>query len=123
MADTQPIRVSILNKGAALTAGDRDQSYGDPMVNLGLAGEIKTLCRRVQARPMHPAEIEAIDQVITKVARVYTGPQVKEDNYIDGATYFAIAGEAAIINLEARKVEDFRQSMESRASNINSNIE
>lgn len=116
MADTIPMRVSILNKGAELTSGDRDKSYGDPLVNLGLAGEIKTLCRRVQARAMHPAEIEAIDQVITKVARVYTGSMVKEDNYIDGATYFAIAGEAAMVNLEALRLEEFRTNMESRGT-------
>jgi hypothetical protein len=99
MAD--PLRVSILNEGAKLTSGDRDKSYGDPLVNLGLAGQIKDLCRRAQARSMHPAEVEALDQVITKIARCYTGPVVKQDNYVDGATYFAIAGEAATRHLEA----------------------
>lgn len=96
MADTlAPIRVQILQKGAELTGGDRDVSYGDPSINLGLAGQIKHLCRQVQARDMTFAEQEAMDQVITKVARVFTGPKITPDNYIDGATYFAIAGEAA----------------------------
>ena len=99
----EPLRVQILKEGANLTSGDRDKSYGDPLVNLGLAGEIKDLCRRAQARSMHPAEMEALDQVITKIARCFTGPVVKHDNYVDGSTYFAIAGEAATRNLEALK--------------------
>jgi hypothetical protein len=102
MPDKAPIRVQLMEQGIKLTSGDRDVSYGDPLKNLGLAGILKNICRDHQVRSMSPAEMEAMDQVLTKVARVFTGPQVKADNYIDGATYFAIGGEAALTDEESR---------------------
>lgn len=93
-------RDEILKRGIELTMGNRNSSYGDPLVNLGLAGALKMLIRDWMQihgipRDMSPGEIEALDQVLTKVARIYTGRLVVPDNYIDGATYFAIAGELA----------------------------
>lgn len=110
MPDKAPIRVQILEQGIKLTAGERDRTYGDPLKNLTLAGILKNICRDHQTRPFSPAEMEAMDQVLTKVARVFTGPIIKEDNYIDGATYFSIAGEAAISaheqHLQDRKAQN-----------------
>lgn len=92
MAD---IRASILHEGIKLTCGDRDKEYGDPKVNMSCAGELKSVLRKWAARDITPAEQEALDMVLTKISRVVTGAP-KRDTYVDGATYFAIAGEMAI---------------------------
>jgi hypothetical protein len=92
---THPIRSSILHEGIKLTCGDRDKEYGDPKQNMTCAGELKATIRRYMARDITPAELEALDMVLTKMSRVVTGA-TKRDTYVDGATYFAIAGEMAI---------------------------
>lgn len=92
---TPPERVRILNEAARLTGADRNKTYGDPGVNLACAGELKDVFWRyakANPREISPAEGEALDQVMTKLARLATGA-AKLDNYIDGAAYFAIAGE------------------------------
>lgn len=92
---TVPARVAFLQESAELTAGSRDKVYGDPSINLSLAGQLKALVRRYQQREMPATEVEALDNVLQKVARAYTGSGYHRDNYVDGAAYFAIAGEAA----------------------------
>jgi hypothetical protein len=91
-----PIRSSILHEGIKLTCGDRDKEYGDPKQNMTCAGELKATIRRYMARDITPAELEALDMVLTKMSRVITGPEVKRDTFVDMATYAAIAGEMAI---------------------------
>lgn len=91
-----PVRVEILNEGAKLTHGNRDKEYGPPAINLAAAGELKAVFRRHLRRNITAGELEAIDQVLTKVGRVATGLDPKRDTYVDGATYFAIAGEIAL---------------------------
>lgn len=94
-AAEQPERVRILQEGARLTTGDRDKEYGPPAVNMSAAGELKLVLRKHIARDISPAELEALDMVLTKVSRVITG-NPKRDSYVDGAAYFAIAGEIAL---------------------------
>lgn len=96
-----PLRVTYLREGVRLTSGDRDNEYGDPLQNMRCAGEIKAVLRRYLARAMDPGEAEALDMVVTKLSRVVTG-KPKPDTYIDGSTYFAIAGECAARSSEAR---------------------
>lgn len=91
----KPIRVQMLEEGIGLTWGDRDEEYGDPRVNMACAGEMKALLRKYASRPISPEEWEAIDMTVTKMSRVVTG-KPKRDTYIDGANYFAIAGEMAL---------------------------
>lgn len=95
-------RVQLLEKAAAVTSGDRDDSYGPPIVNLTAAGELKLLMRKHMVRDISPGELEALDQVLTKIGRIITGPKITPDNYIDGATYFGIAGEIAEANEDRR---------------------
>lgn len=90
----KPTRVRILETGAKATNGDRNVSYGEPIYNLTLAGELKATIRQHMRRDMPPGELEALDNVLQKVARCCTGG-FHPDNYVDGATYFAIAGEIA----------------------------
>lgn len=98
---SKPDRVQILEEGIALTSGARDLEYGSPLLNLSCAGELKAVIRKYAARKLHPAELEALDQVLTKMSRIVTGAP-KRDTYVDGATYFAIAGENAF----AAKIDD-----------------
>lgn len=90
-----PERVNILHEGAMLTNGNRDREYGPPTINLAAAGELKAVFRRHLRRNVSAAEMEAIDNVLTKLGRLATGLEPKRDTYVDGATYFAIAGECA----------------------------
>jgi len=98
--EAQPVRVQILNEGAQLTNGSRDAEYGPPAVNLACAGELKAVIRKYMKRDIAPGELEAIDQVCTKLGRVATGVKPKRDTYVDGATYFAIAGEIALSGVD-----------------------
>jgi hypothetical protein len=92
-----PVRVDILHEGAMLTNGNRDKEYGPPAINLAAAGELKACFRKHLRREISAGELEAIDQVLTKIGRVATGLSPKRDTYVDGATYFAIAGEIALL--------------------------
>lgn len=94
-SDATPLRVQILNSGAELTHGQRDAEYGPPAVNMAAAGALKKAFRAHMTRDIDPAELEAIDMVLTKLGRLATGTP-KLDTYVDGSTYFAIAGEIAL---------------------------
>ena len=93
----EPARVQILNESARLTSGDRAKEYGSPAINLACAGTLKQVARQHATRAISPGEWEAIDMVLTKISRVLTGNQIKRDTYVDGAAYFAIAGEIALL--------------------------
>lgn len=95
----QPERVKILHEGAALTFGPRDAEYGPPAINFACAAEMKQLARKHARRDISPAEWEAIDMMLTKLGRCLVG-KPKRDTYVDGATYFAIAGEIALSSLD-----------------------
>lgn len=96
-----PVRVNILHEGALLTNGQRDKEYGPPGINLAAAGELKAVFRRHIRRQISAGEMEAIDAVLTKLGRLATGLEPKRDTYVDGATYFAIAGEIALVKANA----------------------
>lgn len=92
------IRGNILATAREYTEEDRNASYGDPFLQLGLAGELKELLRNHYLnwgqRNIGPAEWEAIDMDCTKLSRIVLG-QYTPDNYIDLVAYSAIAGECA----------------------------
>ena len=94
-----PTRAKLLQEGLRLTTQDRNDQYGDPLINMGCAGELKAVFRKYNAlsgrRVIGPAELEAIDMVMTKLSRIAAGGDVKPDSYIDGAVYLAAAGENA----------------------------
>lgn len=101
--DGKSIRQQILERGIEITTGDRNKSYGDPLQNLGLAGKIKELLYSNAQRKLGPAEREAIGLVVTKLSRIFSGSAPGRDTYLDGAVYFAIAGECAELESEGRK--------------------
>lgn len=98
MTEILPVREQILSTARDYTIGDRDQSYGDPIVNLSLARHLKSMCwttwTQNSPRMISPAEWEAIDMILVNIARLVVGPAPGRDRYIDIAGYAAIAGEA-----------------------------
>ena len=103
---TKSDRVLVLEDAASLTSGERDLQYGPPIVNLTASGDLKRTMREHLVRDLSPAELEALDMVLTKIGRIITGPEPKRDNYVDAAAYMAIAWEAAAADLASlEKVE------------------
>lgn len=92
---TKSDRVLVLEEAASLTSGERDIQYGPPLVNLSASGDLKRTMREHLVRDLSPAELEALDMVLTKIGRIITGPEPRRDNYVDAAAYMAIAWEAA----------------------------
>lgn len=109
-AEPNTVRGAILNHARGLTEGDRNQAYGDPKVQLTLAGELKAAAHHahehgVGTRVISNAEWEAIDMLLSKVSRIVMGPEVRRDNYVDAAAYAAIAGECALALSEKHRLK------------------
>lgn len=88
-------RKEILEKGVALTCGDRDRTYGDPVAQHEAQGDFLRLLHRYAHEDLGSAELAALSMVLCKLVRCAVSPVHHPDNYVDGATYFAIAGECA----------------------------
>lgn len=88
-------RGEILDIAKSLTEGDRNKAYGDPAIGMRVMNALQEAFRR-DATPdaLEPAHLAAMDMVFAKISRIATG-SYREDNYIDGAAYMAIAGELA----------------------------
>lgn len=89
-------REMLLMEGAALTGGDRNNEYGEPIDNLTMTGELKLTFWGHMQRNVGPAEGEALDMVLTKLGRLGRGA-IKRDTYMDAAVYLAIAYEVAML--------------------------
>lgn len=98
-----PVRVQLLTQAIGYTSHTRNKSYGDPQHQLACAAMLKQTLRQFVRRALPAAELEALDMVCTKLSRAVCGPHPGLDTYIDGAAYFAIAGEAYSIQ-EAGKL-------------------
>jgi hypothetical protein len=98
-AKVKPLRAALLEEGLRLTTEDRNDQYGDPLLNMACAGEMKAVFRKYAElsgrRVIGFGEQEAIDMAFTKLSRIACGGDVKPDSYIDGAVYMAAAGENA----------------------------
>lgn len=88
-------RGQILETAKNLTEGDRNKAYGDPSIGLACMNELQETFRKyATSEAVDPAHLAAMNMVFTKISRIATGAY-REDNYIDGAAYIAIAGELA----------------------------
>ena len=83
-------RTEILKKANECVMGDREQDYGSPERNFELIANLWSTYL--------DTEISAVDVAMMmsmlKIARIKSG-RYHEDNFIDGAGYFACAGEIA----------------------------
>lgn len=86
----RPIRGELLERALAATCGDRNKTYGEPLEQFTRHAE---LCSAYFGRAISPHDV-AIFLILCKLSRIPGNP-AHEDSYIDGAAYFAIAGELA----------------------------
>ena len=77
----------ILEQAKTLTNNDRQQSYGTPLSNFTRIANLWSSYLEIDITP----EQAAMCMALVKVRRSMQSKEV--DNYIDGAAYFAIAGE------------------------------
>lgn len=81
-------RGNILDEAKRLIHTDRQKDYGHPLIN---HQRIAKLWSVILEKEITPAQA-ALCMAMVKAARVVQTPN-HEDSYIDGAAYFAIAGE------------------------------
>jgi hypothetical protein len=84
----------VLQTAAELTSVDRNETYGDCLVNHQAFGELLSWYAKWSGKleEKSVAHDAAIMQALTKLARIAVG-RFHRDNYIDGAAYLAIAFE------------------------------
>lgn len=93
MSKKQPVRAQILDTAKSLTLGDRNKAYGEPKDNLTIfAGLVSEYLSAEYPGIKLDAVDAAMIMVLAKVSRV-TANKGHVDNFVDGAAYFAIAGE------------------------------
>jgi len=95
-------REQILVTAHKCTMTDRNQTYGDPHTNLWATANIANAYFRAKYGPAwHNLTAEDIADIMmfNKHARRATGsPKPHMDNYVDAASYTAIAGEIAHVD-------------------------
>ena len=83
-------RTEILREAERLTSNDRNKNYGDPLVN---HQRIAAIWSVLLGQDITPSQV-ALCLVGVKLARLVQTPD-HLDSFVDGAAYFAIAGEIA----------------------------
>jgi hypothetical protein len=87
---------TIAQKAATLVNGDRKAAYGDVTEGLSriaaIWNGILTAAGAAPARPLDAHDVANMMEGL-KIARRYTGPY-RQDNYVDGAGWASVAGEA-----------------------------
>ena len=91
MDATETIRAVILDEARALTCGNRNADYGDPVAN---HQHIADIFNAITGRDISAREA-ALFHTATKLARRAKNPRHR-DSYVDGAAYTAIEYECAI---------------------------
>lgn len=83
-------RQDILREAERLTSHDRNKNYGDPLVN---HQRIAAIWSVLLEKDITASQV-ALCLVGVKLARLVQTPD-HLDSFVDGAAYFAIAGEIA----------------------------
>lgn len=86
-------REEVLRQGIELTTNSRNKSYGPPSVNLTTQMELWTIYKRAAGNRYSPGHDAAMQHLFAKIARIACGAMGHRDNYVDAATYIAIAWE------------------------------
>lgn len=93
-------RGDLLRTGISLTEGDRQEQYGECVQNMQDIADLWSAYLRPLLRRFDPGQIELTGEdaahmcTLMKIARTYNSGH-KDDNFIDGANYQAIAGECS----------------------------
>lgn len=80
-------RTEILQEADRLVSGPRQEAYGPPQENFQRIADGWTIILGARVRP----DQVALCMAWLKLARLTNGPH--PDSYVDGAAYFALAGE------------------------------
>lgn len=88
-----PKRVSILKTGERYTGSDRNATYGEPGLNMAVQQELMAVIDKHLVHKNVKGYKAALNNVAIKFARAICGPAPGDDTFVDGAAYFAIAGE------------------------------
>lgn len=86
-------RVRTLNRAAKATSQERNLSYGDPAINMACVGELQAIVAKYLRHKNVPGYQASLNEVCVKLGRACSGPNPGPDTFVDGAAYFAIAGE------------------------------
>lgn len=89
--DHLPLRAVLLGEAQALTCGDRQGAYGEPVEN---HRHIAAVFNAATGRDLTAREA-ALFQVCVKIARLAKNP-THRDSYVDGMAYLGIAYECAM---------------------------
>lgn len=87
---------AIAEKAASLVSGDRKATYGDVTEGMERVAAIwNGILTAAGKPPYHALDAHDVANLMEglKIARRYTGPY-RADNYVDGAGWAAVAGEA-----------------------------
>lgn len=94
-AKFETVRGMILAEAISLTEASRNDTHGAPAENLNCFADFLDTYLKWRNVP----ELDEIDanmvMVLSKIARLCTGDRAHRDHFVDGAAYFAMAGEAA----------------------------
>lgn len=90
---SRPFRAVVLEQAISCTLGDREDAYGLPSEALALTAQFVGFYKQAARNKYCPAHDEAIALALLKLARIACGAVGHNDNYVDGAAYFAIAAE------------------------------
>ena len=82
-------RTEILKEASELINGERQEQYGTPKANFGRISAMWTAYLGVDVSPQDVA----VCMALLKAARLSN--EEKRDSFVDGAAYFALAGELA----------------------------
>lgn len=85
------MRVALLDEAAALTSGERNATYGEPVEN---HEHIARIFNAITGRNLSAREIALVHQA-TKLARRAKNPRHR-DSYVDGMAYTGIEYECAL---------------------------
>lgn len=84
-------RVACLEEAAALTWGDRNKTYGEPVGNMQ---HIADIYNAITGQSISARDVATLHEA-TKLSRRRTSP-THQDSYVDGMAYAGISYECAL---------------------------
>lgn len=90
-AAATPFRAILLDEARALTCGDRNRAYGEPVANMQ---HIADIYNAITGQKISARDVTILHQA-TKQARLYHNP-THRDSYVDAMAYGGIGYECAL---------------------------
>jgi hypothetical protein len=87
----------------AALLNEREKSHGDFAANAAAAQGLKNFQRRGQGRPLNYVQQEAIDVILTKIARIMVGDPNNSDHWADISGYARLVADDTLQRAAALK--------------------